>query len=535
MSRVPPSVLRKPATVLTTASSIALFGLPSRRSQRAVDLNSTAKSSSLAMISSTVRSAAPPGRPSCSATSDANSASVRIRSTTLSAIDAMSGAASAATPAPVGRRSRRRSPRVDAGAVVAVGGDDVVEDGLDLGVEELGRVGVCGQVGVEDVDGSSRARRRSWPPCGASPARACRAGARAAAWRWPSRRRVRRRSSAGSGLVSRSKIASSSSVSPSATARCSSSVSVLRQLDEAAQVLVDVEAAGVVLGDQLLDPLDQVVARRVAGCRRDGALLQQRRETVGLGALAAGELGGERVEVDLGQVDERVRLAAFGRGPDDVLLGARRTGRAARRPRRRSQSRSALGGRDTSAMRSASTRMAATVCCCAAACGSGSRALNSLRTWRAAARNVGASLLVDQQRLDGGVPQRDVRETRARRAVASRSTPLDAQNSTTVVDRARPARRRARRRPGSASRHRLGVRGAVDRERLLEVPEHADVVDDQPVVLVGEHPVGAGDRLHQRVVAHRPVEVDRRHARRVEAGHPHRADEHQPQRIVRRP
>jgi hypothetical protein len=42
LRRVPPSVLRKPATVFTTASSIAFLGCPSRRSQRAVDLNSTA-------------------------------------------------------------------------------------------------------------------------------------------------------------------------------------------------------------------------------------------------------------------------------------------------------------------------------------------------------------------------------------------------------------------------------------------------------------------------------------------------------------
>ena len=49
MNRVPPSVFRKPAIVFTTASSIALFGLSSRRSQRAVDLNSTATSSSLSI------------------------------------------------------------------------------------------------------------------------------------------------------------------------------------------------------------------------------------------------------------------------------------------------------------------------------------------------------------------------------------------------------------------------------------------------------------------------------------------------------
>ena len=46
----------------------------------------------------------------------------------------------------------------------------------------------------------------------------------------------------------------------------------LRQLDEPPQVLVDVDAAGVVLGDELLDALDEVVAGRVAACGADGPL-----------------------------------------------------------------------------------------------------------------------------------------------------------------------------------------------------------------------------------------------------------------------
>ena len=89
-------MLTNPATVFTTASSIALLGFSSRRSQRAVDLNSTEKSSSFSMISATVRKAAPPTMPSCSATLEANSASTRIRSTTLSAIVSRSGSVSTA-------------------------------------------------------------------------------------------------------------------------------------------------------------------------------------------------------------------------------------------------------------------------------------------------------------------------------------------------------------------------------------------------------------------------------------------------------
>ena len=76
------------------------------------------------------------------------------------------------------------------------------------------------------------------------------------------------------------------------------------------------------------------------------------------------------------------------------------------------------------------------------------------------------------------------------------------------------------------------LRRSVDGQCLLQVPEHADVVDDQSVVLLGEDPVGAGNRLHQGVVAHRPIEIDRRDRRCVEAGHPHRAHEYDPQRVV---
>ena len=79
----------------------------------------------------------------------------------------------------------------------------------------------------------------------------------------------------------------------------------------------------------------------------------------------------------------------------------------------------------------------------------------------------------------------------------------------------------------------VGGRRSVDRERLLEIAEDPDVVDDEPVLLLGEDAVRARDRLHERVVPHRAVEVDRRAARRVEARHPHRADEDEPERIAR--
>jgi hypothetical protein len=96
------------------------------------------------------------------------------------------------------------------------------------------------------------------------------------------------------------------------------------QRDEPAQVLVDVDTAGVVLGDQLLDPLDQVEPGRVAPGRSHRPLLEQRGEPVGLGPFATGEAGRQCVDIDLGQVDERIRFDAFGGGADHVLLRTHR-------------------------------------------------------------------------------------------------------------------------------------------------------------------------------------------------------------------
>ena len=61
--------------------------------------------------------------------------------------------------------------------------------------------------------------------------------------------------------------------------------------------------------------------------------------------------------------------------------------------------------------------------------------------------------------------------------------------------------------------------GAVDRDRLLHVPEQLLEVDDVAVVLVvAVEPVGAADGLEQVVVVQLVVEVDVGAARRVEAG-----------------
>ena len=203
------------------------------------------------------------------------------------------------------------------------------------------------------------------------------------------------------------------------------------QLDEAAQVLVDVDAARVVLGDQLLDPFDELIPGRVAGGGAPCPLAQEGREAVGLGPLAAGERCREGLEVDLGEVDERVGLAALGGGADDVLLcpdGAVSNSSTASTTRFRS----AVGGCDTWARRSPSSRIVATVCCCAAAAGSGSSALNSARACRAAARkDVRVSSSTRSSSTAASRMATYAKPDASRRA--SRSTLLAAQRLTALV------------------------------------------------------------------------------------------------------
>ena len=69
-------------------------------------------------------------------------------------------------------------------------------------------------------------------------------------------------------------------------------------------------------------------------------------------------------------------------------------------------------------------------------------------------------------------------------------------------------------------------------ERLLQVREDADVVDDQAAGLVAEGAVDAGDGLHEAGALHRLVDVHGVHRRGVEAGQPHVADDDELQRIV---
>ena len=75
--------------------------------------------------------------------------------------------------------------------------------------------------------------------------------------------------------------------------------------------------------------------------------------------------------------------------------------------------------------------------------------------------------------------------------------------------------------------------GAINGQRLFQGGEHVGVVHDHAAVLAGEHAIRSGDGLHERVIPHRLVQIHRGTTRRVEAGQPHGADEHNPQRVGR--
>ena len=107
------------------------------------------------------------------------------------------------------------------------------------------------------------------------------------------------------------------------------------------------------------------------------------------------------------------------------------------------------------------------------------------------------------------------------RRLLQRRLPLEARHGEHVR---RPNRSRLRVDDGAAERgpqrldelvlaldrvgHHAGTRLGVDRQRLFQVAEHADVIDDEARLLARRDAVRARDRLHQRVVLHRLVEVD---------------------------
>ena len=69
-------------------------------------------------------------------------------------------------------------------------------------------------------------------------------------------------------------------------------------------------------------------------------------------------------------------------------------------------------------------------------------------------------------------------------------------------------------------------------EGRFQVLGNANIVHDQPGLLVSKHPVHSRDRLHEPVPPHGLVDVHCVHVRRVEAGEPHIPDEHQLERVV---
>jgi hypothetical protein len=203
--------------------------------------------------------------------------------------------------------------------------------------------------------------------------------------------------SSGSGLVSRSKIASDSSVRSSRTLRCSSWVSSALMLDEPAEVLFDVEAAGVVGVDQLLEPLDQLDPGRVAPYgTRAVARCPSRAAARSVRAFGR-EPQGELLEVDLDRSTSGSAL--LGSRADDVLLGpdgaveqlldgVHDVGDVGR----------LTGGLELGGQRADHRDLAES----AAAAGSGISALNSPDLPRdREVRPTG--VLVDEQRLHGGV------------------------------------------------------------------------------------------------------------------------------------
>ena len=80
--------------------------------------------------------------------------------------------------------------------------------------------------------------------------------------------------------------------------------------------------------------------------------------------------------------------------------------------------------------------------------------------------------------------------------------------------------------PGAAA---LGI----GRERAFQLVGEAQIVHDEAARLVPEHPVDAGDRLHQPVAPHGLVDIEGVQARCVEAGEPHIAHQHDAERIAR--
>ena len=72
----------------------------------------------------------------------------------------------------------------------------------------------------------------------------------------------------------------------------------------------------------------------------------------------------------------------------------------------------------------------------------------------------------------------------------------------------------------------------VGRKRALEPAGETEIVDDKAARLVAEHAVDSGNRLHEPVAAHGLVGIEGVQARRIEAGEPHVAHQHDAEGIA---
>jgi len=75
--------------------------------------------------------------------------------------------------------------------------------------------------------------------------------------------------------------------------------------------------------------------------------------------------------------------------------------------------------------------------------------------------------------------------------------------------------------------------GSIIGQRLPKRLDDADVVNDQAVTFPFCHAVGTGDGLHQRVRFQRLIQIEEGQALHIEAGEPHGADKHDPERVGR--
>ena len=78
----------------------------------------------------------------------------------------------------------------------------------------------------------------------------------------------------------------------------------------------------------------------------------------------------------------------------------------------------------------------------------------------------------------------------------------------------------------------LTVTGGILFHRLFKSRSDADIIDDQPALLVLEHAVHAGNRLHQIVAVHGLVHIHGGKRRYVKTGQPHINDNGNLERII---